>query len=181
MRYLLTCCALCILMCSYSQKVKKSEYANGINLYNYKTFGFYDIDTSGLINPANFVGHLETLKTAIRKELEGRGFSESDQPELKINMGLVVEEKIQTREADIRTDPPVFMGQRNYGWQNGEVFVGYYNKGTLDFHMVDAVAKNMIWYANVSDVIPNKQNKVTKTINRGVRRLFSRFPARPKT
>ena len=35
-----------------------------------------------------------------------------------INIGIVVEEKIQTREMNLRTDPPMHIGQRNYKWES---------------------------------------------------------------
>ncbi len=164
--------------CGSSSKMPSTKLADDADLSIYKTFGFFEIDTLGLINPTNYVANIETLKQAVRKQMSAFGYVESATPDLKVNMGIVIEEKAQTRETDFRTDRPQYMGQRNYSWQSEEIVVGYYREGTLDFHLVDAKANKMVWRATAKDVLPDKQKNMAATIDRNVARLFEKFPGK---
>jgi hypothetical protein len=172
---------ICSLLFTYgiAQKVQKSELASETDLSGYKTFGFFATDTSGLVNAENYLKNLEVLRQAVSAQLISRGFTESSNPDLKINMGLVVLEKEQTRETDFRTDRPRYMGQRNYSWKSEEVVIGYYKEGTLDFHLIEAISNKMVWWATVTDVVPEKQKNVPKTIERGIKKMFGKFPVKP--
>ncbi len=161
-----------------SSKVQSSQIADGADLSIYKTFAFYDIDTAGLINPDYYITNMEAIKNSVRKQLAAHGYAEAANPDLKVNMGIVVEEKAQTRETDIRTDRPRYMGQRNYSWQSEEIVVGYYREGTLDFHLVDAKQGKMVWWATVTDILPEKQKNMAETIDRNVAKLFEKFPGK---
>jgi hypothetical protein len=161
-------------------KVQNAETAAGTDLSRYKTFGFYEIDTAGLVNPEYYISNVEALKKSVITQMVARGYSEATNPDLKINMGVTVEEKAQTRETDFRTDRTRYMGQRNYSWQSEEIVVGYYKEGTLDFHLVDAKENKMVWRATISDVVPTKQKNVQETIDRNVKKLFEKFPVKEK-
>ena len=47
--------------------------------------------------------------------MEEAGIKLSDNPQLLINFGISVQEKVQTRETNIHMH---FMGQRNYHWKD---------------------------------------------------------------
>jgi hypothetical protein len=178
MKLILTQLLLILLITLQAQKVEKSTLATSADLGKYKTFGFFDIDTSGLINKDNYTKNLELLKQAVSIEMNMRGYEESANPDLKINMGVVVIEKTQTRETDFRTDRPRYMGQRNYSWQSEEVVVGVYREGTLDFHLVDASSNQMVWWATVTDVLPEKQKNISKTVEKSVKKMFGKYPVK---
>jgi hypothetical protein len=55
---------------------------------------------------------IQLLKAAIDKEMQDRGFSKSENPEMWMNIGIVIEDKVQTRQTNIR-DAPLYIGQRN--------------------------------------------------------------------
>jgi hypothetical protein len=38
----------------------------------------------------------------------------------------------------------------------------------------------MVWWATVTDVLPDKQKNMAETIDRNVSKLFEKFPARMK-
>jgi hypothetical protein len=180
MRMIITVIFSLFITCGIAQKIQKSELATESDFSGYKTYGFFVIDTSGLVNPENYLKNLEVLKEAVRTQLTSRGYTESSNPDLKINMGLVVIEKAQTRETDFRTDRPMYMGQRNYSWKSEEVVVGYFKEGTLDFHLIDASSNKMVWWATVTDIVPEKQKNVPKTIERGINKMFGKFPVKTK-
>jgi len=169
--------SLCV-QAGLAQKVTKSEWAAATDAAQFKTFGFFDIDTSGILSPENYIANIEVLKKAVAAELKLRGYTESTQPDVKINMGIVVVEKAQTRETNFVTDRPRYMGQRNYSWKSEEVVVGTYREGTLDFHLIDAATNKMLWWATVTDILPDKQKNMQKTIERGVKKMFGKFPGK---
>jgi hypothetical protein len=180
MRNVLTLICFLVTASVMAQKVEKSELATEADLSKYKTFGFFSIDTAGLVNSESYLNNLAVLKQSVSSQLLSRGFTESSNPDLKINMGLVVIEKVQTRETDFRTDRPKYMGQRNYSWKSEEVVVGYYKEGTLDFHLVDANSNQMVWWSTVTDVVPEKQKNVPKTIDKAIKKMFGKFPVKAK-
>ena len=107
------------------------------NNSKYKTFDFLDFDIKLLIeykvNPEN----VDYLKSIIAKELEASGLEQSENPDLAINIGVVIEEETQTRETDYRDMR--YMGQRNYHWEVEEVVVGVYNVGTISVEWCNSV------------------------------------------
>jgi hypothetical protein len=107
------------------------------DLSNYKTFAFYQ---TGLVNKTElepYKENIEKLKMAIKKEMVAHGYRQENNPDILINIGLFIEEKVQTRETDIR-DAPRYIGQRNYTWESEVVEVQRYKEGTVVVDLVDA-------------------------------------------
>src|SRR6187402_39901 len=91
-------------------KVLNTEANDGFALGNYKTFDFYKLEARGDTVAANYETNAELLKQAIAKQLQAKGLQQAtSNPSLLVNIGVVVEEKIQTRETSIR-EAPVYMG-----------------------------------------------------------------------
>jgi hypothetical protein len=155
-------------------KIINTEPAAGFALSNYKTFDFFKTESSGDISP-QFNERIELLKTEIGKQLVARGLHQgSEDADLLINIGVVVEEKIQTRETDFRTDAR-YMGQRNYSWKSEEVEVGRYREGTITLHLVDRIKNAMVWRGAANGIIPEKDAKVKETIAIGVEELVKKI------
>ncbi len=158
-----------------SVKIIDVQPTPGFALANYKTFDFFKTESSGDISP-KFNERLELLKAEISKQLVARGLSQStDGADLLINIGVVVEEKIQTRETDLRTDGARYMGQRNYTWKSEEVEVGRYREGTVTLHLVDQSKNAMVWRGAANGIIPEKDSKVKETIVLGVEELIKKI------
>jgi len=105
-------------------------------------------------------------------ELESRGLQQGENPDLAVNIGVVIEEEVQTRETDYRDIR--YMGQRNYHWEVEEVVVGVYKVGTISVEMVDTEADNAVWEESSSNVL-RKQKNARKRIDKGVARIFKKF------
>jgi len=166
--------ALIAFSCS-GVRVLNSESNQGFKLSNFKTFDFYELDASGDTVAANFSTNAELLKSEIEKQLVLKGLTRSTaEPDLRINIGVVVQEKIQTRETTIR-EAPRYMGQRNYSWKAEEVEVGRYKEGTVTVHLVDPNDKKLLWKGAVEGVLPAQQSKLAATIKEGMEKLFSKL------
>src|SRR5690606_13100576 len=107
------CCA-----CS-SAKVSVHPIHSSMKLSDYKTFDFFELEASG-DTTSNFHEYVSTFKSGVIKEMNKRGLTQDpDNPDLKINMGFMVEEKTQTRQTSL-SDPGewTYIGQRNYKWES---------------------------------------------------------------
>lgn len=158
-------------------KVSHTESAAGVDFSSYKTFDFYKLQASGDTISANFKSSTALLQNAITTELEKRGYKRAENnPDMLINIGIVVEEKIQTREMNLRTDPPMYIGQRNYKWESKEIETGRYRDGTMTLDIVDSKKNTMMWTGVVEGIIPEKTEKLQTTVDKGVAELFKRYP-----
>jgi hypothetical protein len=168
--------ALLIVSCS-STKVLNTEAGDGANLNSYKTFDFYKVEAKGDTASQLYAERIAMLEDAIAIQLQKHGYLLSKtNPDLLVNIGVVVNQQVQTRQTDFRTDAPRYTGQRRYSWKSEEVEVGTYREGTVTVHLVDRKANKMVWKGAVQDVIPKKESKVQKTISNGIKKLFGNYP-----
>ena len=160
-----------------SSKVLKTEKAEGADFSTYKTFDFYKVEARGDTNSQRFNEGIEKLEDAIAIKLQKFGYLLSKtNPDVLINVGIVVSEQVQTRQTDIRTDAPRYIGQRRYSWKSQEVEVGRYRQGTVTVDMVDRKQNKLVWQGTIEDIIPQKDAKLEKTIKKGVEKLFASYP-----
>lgn len=176
--YLLYILSLVCFLTACSPSIQVStEPAPGFQLSNYNTFAFYEVDASGEgLTPA-YRTQVQYLQQAISDQLEARGLTQStSQPDLLINLGIVVTEEVQTRETDIRSDPPNYIGQQRYTWRSREVEVGRYREGTVSVHLVDNDRNELVWRGRAEAVLQRKQAKLQEQIVRAVEEMFQEIP-----
>lgn len=145
-------------------------------LADYQTFGFYGLDVKGDTS-TQFQKNVHLLKAGIIQQMENRGLKENPNPELKINIGISVEEKIHTRETGLMTDPGTFnyIGQRRYTWKTETVEVGRYKKGSISLDFVDAHKNQAVWMAVSEKIIPKKEKKMPGEILKIVDAFFTKI------
>ncbi len=157
---------------SYSNvKTQRDEDAD---FQTYKTYNFMDVELEGAVSDSSNSMVMSEIKQAIAREMNNRGYKLYGKPDMTINIGLVVQEKAQTRQTDIR-EAPRYIGQRRYSWKSETVEVGRYKEGTLMVDVVDAKANKLIWQATGSTVL-NKLSRQPENIDRAVAKLFEKFP-----
>jgi hypothetical protein len=143
--FLIFCFAYLAMACT-GVRVINTEQGENVDFTHYKTFNFYQLSAAGDTISQGFEQRMAILKDAISKELNKRGFTLSNaNPDILVNIGIVVKEEVQTRQTDFRTDAPKYIGQRNYSWKSETIEVGRYRQGTATVHLVDALQNKMIW------------------------------------
>ncbi|MGV3502424.1 MAG: DUF4136 domain-containing protein [Adhaeribacter sp.] len=161
-----------LLGCTTVQ-VKNTEAGPGFALHHYQTFGFYEPDTQNIPAEQAYQDQVMLLQNAIRDALRAKGLAyEPAGPDLLVNIGVVTQEKVQTRQTDFRTDAPRYIGQRRYSWHSEEVEVGRYQEGTVSVHLVDRQKNDLVWKGTATAVIPRQQARRQKTISTGINKLF---------
>ncbi|NDA62580.1 MAG: DUF4136 domain-containing protein [Chitinophagia bacterium] len=172
---------ICLSFASCSGvKVLPSESAEGVNWQQYASFDFYQVDASGDTISEQFASGIAVLKQSIATQMKQRGYVQlSAQPDLLINIGLVVKELVQTRQTDWRTDgAPRYIGQRNYSWKSESIEVGRYREGTVSVHVVDARRNQLLWKGAAKGVIPDKQKQLPGLAEDAMKRVFEKYPGK---
>lgn len=178
-RYILYSMVLILTACS-TAKVLHSEKAEEADLSTYKTFDFYKVEATGDTSQ-QFTNRIVKLEDAIAVKLQRFGYLLSKtNPDLLINIGAVVDEQVQTRQTDFRTDAPRYIGQRRYSWKSKEVEVGRYREGTVTVDLVDRKQNTLVWTGTVQGVIPQREARLDAAVISGVDKLFSKYPGRVK-
>ena len=162
---------LFIFGCS-TVRIISTEGAPGFSLSNYQSFDFFRVD-AGTDPMPEFNQRIEWIKEELKNQLESRGVMQSStDPDLEVNIGIAVVDKMQTRDTDIRSDAMRYMGGQNYRWESQEVEVGAYQEGTVVIHFVDAEDDILVWEGIAQSVVVEKEKNSKKNIAAGMKQLF---------
>jgi hypothetical protein len=158
--------------CAPTRVVVENNKYEDFKLSNYSTFDFAQIDTpnDSLVPYQQIV---DSLKVKITKAMEARGLKRvSTDPGLKINLGLVVADKVQKRETNISSDPFTYSGSRSYYWEVREIPVNTYREGSLTVHFVNNPGNVLVWAGTISEVVPKKEQDRPKATQDAVDQIF---------
>jgi hypothetical protein len=164
-----------------AEHLAQTDQRPGTNFAVYKTYNFMD-ETARNDSAFQRSGTgIFDLKRAVAHEMESRGFQRATQPDLWVNIGIVTQQKDQTRETNFRQDgAPYYIGQRNYHWQAQDVVVGQYQEGTATVDIVDAARKEQVWQGTTTSILSRNPDKSAKQIDEGVATIFRKFPVQPR-
>ncbi len=181
LKKLLFALALGLTACSTNERLTQVDQKTGINFAQYKTYNFMDeVARNDSAFQRSGTGIFD-LKLAVTQEMERRGYRKAAQPELWVNIGLVTQQRTQTREANFQTDgAPQYIGQRNYHWDARDVPVGQYQEGTATIELVDAARKELVWQGTTTSILSKAPTRSAKQINKAVETVFEQFPVQPR-
>lgn len=169
MKKILSLIALLGLMCSCSPySLVNSETYNNADLARYHTFRIVTPDM-GKLPPGMEMVTYYNIAAAIREEMLMRGFTESAESPLLVNIAV-------TTQREIATEPlmppggyfpyngpyyPYYMWPRyNYGpywnpayYSNAQVITGIYKEGVLTMDLVDIDTKLPLFSASVATIL----------------------------
>ncbi len=170
-RLIFTLLLILSFSCTSSLVMVDDDSFNDFELSDYSSFDFFEIENTNPENP-NFEKAISLLKQEIEEAMVNRGLQKSSNPDLKVNLGLVVEEKVQTRTTSLATDPFMYTGQRQYTWKSEEVPVNTYKEGSVTMHLVDSKNNQEVWVGSINRVVPKKEEKKVEAIKFAVTKLF---------
>lgn len=168
--------------CSSSGKLR-SDYDPTADFGDYKTWNF--IEDAG----PDYAGY-ESLFTkymieAITIEMNKRGYTQSDNPDLLVNFNAIVQDK--TKVSTMPASPPMMGGYYGYrgayygawgGYGYGtETHVSQYTEGTFNIDLVDAKKKQLVWEAvGVGRITDDTRENLRQKVMEGVPRYFAQYP-----
>jgi len=163
----------------------QSDYDHTVDFSQYKTFGFF--------NPMSIEGdHYSTLfgrqfRESIGREMRARGYVESNNPDLSINVSARLQEKTKVTTT---SDPMMHGGYYGYrrGYYDPWMNYGYgtstqvsqYTEGTINIDLVDMALKRMVWEGvAIGRLKEGRSNAEVRTaIDEGVTTMFAAYPFR---
>lgn len=157
----------------------RADYDKSADFGKYRTFGF--VSQAGTDTAEFRTLAAQTMQAAAAREMESRGYTRSDNPDLVINFKGKLEEK-----TDIESTPaPMYgpsWGYRGwygapYGYGGTEVTTRRYNVGTVVMDVIDREKRQAVFQGGIEGVVTKEmmQNKQA-AIERAVAHLFSRYP-----
>lgn len=150
------------------------------NFAGYRTYNF--MNPLGTDRPGYSSVLSEYLRTAASRELEARGYTKSDNPDLLVNFNVQTKEKIQSSTMPAGPAYGGYYGYRSgyYGvWGGYETTVTQYTEGTLTVDVVDAARKQLAWDGTaVGRVREEARKNLQPAIDKVMTQIFAKFPSR---
>ncbi|MFC0777874.1 DUF4136 domain-containing protein [Flavobacterium sp. HJSW_4] len=165
--------------CSPTVKVT-TDYDHSANFSEYKTFAVYDLKAQqGQVNQLN----VDRVAKAIRNEMLAKGFTESSNPDLKVNAVSILKNKTQV------TADTNFYGYggmyRPYGYWGGGAMMGGgsttfntydYVDGSLVIDIVSTKTDKLIWQGIGNAEIDSRPDNPEQFINDAITKILAGFP-----
>jgi hypothetical protein len=158
----------------------RADYDHAADFGKFRTYGFVaqaGTDTAEFRSLAT-----QTLQAAAAREMESRGYTRSDTPDLVINFTGKLEEK-----TDIESTPAPYYGP-SYGYRGWygspwggyggtEVTTRHYKVGTLVMDVVDREKRVAVFQGGIEGVVTKEmlENKQA-ALNQAVAHIFSKYP-----
>jgi len=168
-----------IYSCSPTVKVT-SDYDHSANFGQYKTFAVYDLKAQeGQVNQLN----VDRVTKAIRNEMLAKGFTESDNPDLKVNAVSILKNKTSV---SANTNFYGYGGMyRPYGYWGGGAMMGAANTtvdtynyvdGSLIIDIVSTKTSKLLWQGIGNAEIDSKPDNPEEFINGAIKKILANFP-----
>ena len=161
---------LAALGTAFAQQVK-TDFDHQANFSQYKTYSWQEI------KPANSLWDAR-IKSAVDAQLAAKGWTQ-------VASGgdvAVVAIKTSQTQRSLQTFYDGFGG--GWGWRRfggggfGEATTTEqdYKEGTLVIDLYDAKTKQLIWRGSAEDMLSSKAEKNEKNLEKGVAKMFKKFP-----
>ncbi len=183
-RYILFAGAAILLAGCASKPTIESDYDHTIDFSQYKTYGFFS--PMGIENPNYSSIYGAIFRDAISKEMESKGYKQSDNPDLMINVSGRLQQKTK-----VTTTSDPYMAGGYYGYRHGygtwggygygtQTHVSNYTEGTVNIDIVDRANKRMVWEGVAVGRIneKNTREKMRANIYAGIQEMFAGYPFR---
>ena len=179
-----TAAAMLIAGCA-SKPTIETDYDHTVDFTQFKTYAFFN--PMGIESPSYSSIYGSIFRAAISKEMESRGYTQSDNPDLLINVSGRLQDKTK-----VTTTSDPYMSGGYYGYRRGaygawggygygtQTHVSNYTEGTVNVDMVDRVQKRMVWegvaVGRINEKTTNEERRAN--IHAGIQEMFAGYPFR---
>ena len=158
------------------------DYDHNADFGSYRTYNFFEGVGPDTGDYQSFFTRY--MIDAITIEMEKRGYTKSDNPDLLVNFNAVLQDKTKVTQS---TAPMTggyygYRGGRYSGWGVGygyatETHVSQYTEGTFNIDLVDNARHQLVWEAvGVGKVTEDALENLEQGVREGVPRFFAGFP-----
>ena len=168
--------------CAPSVKVR-SDVDPGVNMAQYRTYDFFSqLGVEG-DSYSNLVGR--HFRDAISAQMDARGYTKSDAPQLQVNVSIGAEEKIRVNTYQ---DPYLYggyYGRYGHGYMGSpwgyptttRTSVSQYTEANVYIDMVDASEHKLVWQGVATFTLTDKmQEQLRETVYNTVDKVFTQYP-----
>ena len=174
---------LVVVGCSSGPNIR-SVYDDSADFGSFETYNFVDGIEPRSGNYQSFFS--QYMVTAITIEMEKRGYTKSDDPDLLVNFNALLQDKTKITTSPSTQPMGGYYGYRGnrYGAWGGygygtDTHVSQYTEGTFNIDLVDAKKKQLVWEAvGVGRVTEKKMANLEEGVRNGVPNFFARYPFR---
>ena len=174
---------LVVAGCSSGPNIR-SDYDPGADFGAYKTYNFVAGAGPESDNYQSFFS--QYMVTAITIEMEKRGYTKSDDPDLLVNFNAFLQDKTKITTSPSAQPMGGYYGYRGsrYGAWGGygygtDTHVSQYTEGTFNIDLVDARKHQLVWEAvGVGRVSEKALANLEEGVRNGVPNFFARYPFR---
>jgi hypothetical protein len=166
--------------CASKPKLR-SAYDDSVDFSQYKTYNFY---SDAGPEAENYQGLFsQYMITAIKLEMDSRGYTMSNAPDLLVNFNANLQDKTK-----VTTSPSMNTGGY-YGYRGGmydpwggygygtDTHVSQYTEGTFNIDLVDPIRKQLVWEAvSVGRVDDKTFDNLQQKVMDGVPKFFALYP-----
>ncbi len=158
------------------------DYDHSANFGSYRSYNFMEGAGPDTGDYQSFFTRY--MIDAITIEMEKRGYTKSDKPDLLINFNANLQDKTKVTQS---TAPMTggyygYRGGRYSGWGVGygystETHVSQYTEGTFNIDLVDNAKNQLVWEAiGVGKVTEDALENLEQGVKEGVPRFFAGYP-----
>lgn len=149
-----------------------SDYDKSADFTQYKTFAFMK---SGIDKVEISDLDKKRILKAIDQQLQSKGFTKSENPDILINIFTKSREQISVNQ---------FNAGWGYGWgygwnpymYGGQTSVTSSTEGTLYIDLIDAKKKELIWQGEGTGILTRDTNRKDEVINNIVTKILAQYP-----
>jgi Domain of unknown function (DUF4136) len=149
----------------------KTDYDRSANFGQYKTYSWEQVKTKEALD-------VDRVKSAVNAALAAKGWTQVDSGG---DVSIVAVETTQTQQT-LNTFYDGFGGGWGYrrfgggGFGEATTTTDTYKVGTLIVDLFDTKTKALLWRGSASDTLSNNSNKNIKNLDKGVEKMFKKFP-----
>jgi hypothetical protein len=167
--------------CASGAKIQ-SDYDPGADFGSYETYNIMDGAGPDREGYDSFFSRY--MVAAISLEMEKRGYTQSDNPDLLVNFNANLQDKTK-----VTTSPSMGMSGGYYGYRGAmydpwggygygtDTHVSQYTEGTFNIDLVDNKRHQLVWEAvAVGKVTQKDLENLEQVVNEGVPEFFATFP-----
>lgn len=161
-----------VVMTSCNSVKVASDYDREANFSNYGTYAFFKpgIDKADISDLDK-----KRILRAIETEMESKGFTKSENPDLLVSIFTKTNENINIYQNNFPYGGYGW-GWNPWYWGSGFNTVNRTSEGTLYIDLIDSEGKELVWQGMGTAALAREVNKKQERINEIVARIMEKYP-----